>query len=649
MNSWISGFSRRAAIRAGVVLALVGALLVLPAIAGAAKIILKNGEVIEGHIVSETDRVVTVQTSRLTIPLDRARIASIERGSSPIYEKQMGDESLQLGKYEDAIGHYEMAISLGGNGTELMALIEKARRAIEDAELAKYADRVNAARKLLGAGRLNDAQAALDALAEEIPETEPAHIHVQRLLAQTHYLRSQELRDSIDYVGAENELQRARELDPENAAVYIELGDLNSLSSRTHTKAIQYYQKGLQLGANSLTPDQKLRVGFRLGELFRTINDHTRAVGYFQAVYNVDPRYKTHLEEYLIQEYKALADSAESTDRPRAVAALKRALAVRPYSGDLRAALANNLRHMGETDSAIEQYQKLLEVDPAYRQANYHLAQCYMGQGEILKARAAYEKEIEFYPSHYESLVELGEIAMRGGELEIAKGYFEPAHENEPERTRATIALAKIERQLENPAIARGYVQEVLRLTPEDRDANLEMGRILRDEKDYQGATQFFTNVVKLLEKEKADQTEEGRKLMADALIARGEVRLLTTGPGTATGDFRQALEIFPDYADAYYKIGEAYKKKYASSKQVSDLKSAEENMIKAREIDPDNPEYALGLGILYPQRLAAADDKNKQDYIAKAVKNYKDYIAKGGRDVETVRNWIKESGGGAS
>ncbi|MCB2155422.1 tetratricopeptide repeat protein [bacterium] len=649
MNAWNASFSRRAVVRAAATLALLGILLALPVLTHAAKIILKNGEVIEGHIISETEQIVTVQTLKLTIPLDRSRIASIERGSSSVYEKQMGDEALQLENYEEAIAHYEKAMALGGNGSELMDLINQARRAQEDIELAQYADQVNAARKLLDDGDISHAQIALEELQRTIPETEEAYAIVLRLLARSHYMQAQELRDSIDYIGAEHQLQLARELDPDNASIYIELGDLNALSSRTHRQAIQYFQRGLQLGSKSLTPAEKMRVGFRLGELFRTIGDHARAVHYFQIVYNIDPRYKPHLEENLVTEYKELADSAEATDRSRAVEALKRALAVRPFSADLRYALANNLQQMDETDAAIEQYQRLLEVDPGYRRANYNLALCYMRKGEILKARDSFEKEIEFYPSHYESLVELGDIAMRAGDLEVAKGYFESAHENEPERTQATISLAKIERQLENLEDSRALVQEVLRLSPNDRDANLEMGRILRDEKDYQGATRFFTNVVKLLEKSDAKESEEGRQLMADALIARGEVRLLTTGPGTATGDFREALEIYPDYADAYYKIGEAYKKKYASSKTVSDLKSAEENMLKAREIDPKNPEYALGLGILYHQSLASADDENKAEYMEKAVKNYRDYISNGGRDADTVRNWIKESGGGQS
>ena len=203
-----------------------------------------------------------------------------------------------------------------------------------------------------------------------------------------------------------------------------------------------------------------------------------------------------------------------------------------------------------------------------------------------------------------------------------------------------------MQRRLGNNAEAAKLIQQVLQLLPEDRDANLEMGRILTDQKDFDGADGFFSRVLTLLEKAKADQTPEGRRLMADALIARGEIKLLRTGPGTAQQDFRRALEIFPDYPEAYFAIGNAYQKKYMSSKQMKDLEDARGNLQKARELAPKNPEFALGLGILFHQVLATADAANKDSYLKEAVKNYKDYVKVGGTDVDTVKGWIRELGG---
>ncbi len=68
--------------------------------------------------------------------------------------------------------------------------------------------------------------------------------------------------------------------------------------------------------------------------------------------------------------------------------------------------------------------------------------------------------------------------------------------------------------------------------------------------------------------------------------------------------------------------------------------------MLRAREIEPGNPEFAFGLGVLYQQVMAAADSANSQLYMQQAVQHYQDYIDTGGGQVETVRAWIRESGG---
>ena len=58
------------------------------------------------------------------------------------------------------------------------------------------------------------------------------------------------------------------------------------------------------------------------------------------------------------------------------------------------------------------------------------------------------------------------------------------------------------------------------------------------------------------------------------------------------------------------------------------------ENVIR---LDPKNPKYYLGLGIMYHNNL-----KKTQ----KAIENYTKYIELGGEDFEKVNEWIKECGG---
>ena len=125
--------------------------------------------------------------------------------------------------------------------------------------------------------------------------------------------------------------------------------------------------------------------------------------------------------------------------------------------------------------------------------------------------------------------------------------------------------------------------------------------------------------------------------------VARGEISLLTAGPGTANKDFRRALEVLPDYGQAYYSIGLAYRRKFTASKQLQDLKTAEKNLLRSRELAPQNPQFALQLGILYSQDLAQTDTENQREYLRKAIENWEDYIKLGGANTGQVRRWIEE------
>lgn len=638
--------SKRA--RAGflVVAALLG--LSWPGTARAEQIVLTNGEVIECTIISQDEKQVVIRNAaKMVIPIPRERIARIVEQNTASYAEALGDEAVRAGNHEEAIAQYREAVRLGGDREKLAEKARRAMQAIENRNLARYRSQVRDAQDDVRNGNLVSAESKLRALLDQMPANDAARGAVERVLAQVHHSRARNYRDSIDYVAAERELRRAEVLDPNNAAIQIELGDLAALTSRTRNQALSSYIRGMELGRDTLTDAEKRDVAFKIAELYRASGDAFQAMRFYRMVYESNPRYRSNLESTLIEQTDKVANRFQlEGNQDGYIHFLGKILEIRPDDASTRFRLAEALMDKRDHEKALGELDRILEANGSFPSANYTKSKAFDALGRMSDRESALNQELQVNPRHYDALVDLGDLARSRDDFELARTFYLQAKEVDPDLPRATLALGKTERELENYEDAERHIREILALDRNNVEATLELGRIYRDKKSYEQATEMFSRAVTMLEGRGGALSAQENQLMADALLARGEVRLLTTGPGTATRDFEKALEIFPDYPTAYYNIGEAYQKKYNSSKQLPDLKLAEENLLKARNLSPNNPEFALGLGILYGQVLASADEGNKDQYMRNAVEHYESYIDNGGTEVDMVRGWIRESGG---
>ncbi|MDK2970488.1 MAG: hypothetical protein PWP23_243 [Candidatus Sumerlaeota bacterium] len=627
---------------------LAGTVLAAGALAQADTLILKNGQSLDGRVLEENERTVKFQDVRrmvLVLPLDT--IERIERGKNPLVLEEEGDKALKEKDYEGAIDIYREAIDIGGDAKRLEHKMADAVRLMEERDLGPWADDVKAIRRMLAENELDGAEARVRGMLAAMPETSAMREMARELLSTVHYRRALNLIDSIDYFSAERELRSSLELNPFNFEACVQLADLYSQVSSRRGQAIDLYKRVLEDGQQTLDEDRKFEITDKIARLYVQQNDYANALQYFGAIYEQRPDFRSGLGTDYVGALRRVAEDVDTEDPQKAIDSLDRALLVQPYNDELRSELARNLLAIENYDRAIEEYLKLLDSDPNYHRANHNLASAYTAKGELGEARVYLRREIENTPGNYDAIVDLGDILIQMGDYEQAQAYYRQAREIEPNLTRATVALAASERLLGNYPAARRYLQELLARNEDDIETNLEMGRLAKDEKKYDEATKFLDIVVTLIEELPDSEEEEHKTDKADALLARGEVKLLTKGPSTATGDFNKALEVYPDYPAAYFNIGAAYEKKYNSSKEIADLKLAEENMLKARELDPANPEFAFGLGVLYHQVLASADASNEGEYFSKALENYRDYISNGGAQVSKVEGWISELSAG--
>ncbi len=609
----------------------------------AERIILRNNSVIEAQITSTDDKFVSIKRADgSTMKLSRSQIARIEQSAPGIMEMQRAQDALQRGDLRAARVLLLAAVEAGAESSRVNEILADLANREKEIELKVHGSRLRDFEGAVAKADFATAEKTLAQLETDVAKDSPLREDLRKCWIEFYLRRAQSRRDTVDDGAAIADLQMVHELDPNRAQVYLEMADIYAKNSKTRRQALENYEKGLALAGESLDRKQLARIHFELANLYREAGRTTDAFREYRFVHSIDKRFDPRLEDRIIRACYDSVAATEDEDPQRAIEYIDQGIAVR-READLLDRKARLLVALGRYDEATATYRQVLEVHPTYKDAHYNLAQLALRRSELFEARQLLDVELANYPDNYKALCQLGELSLQRDDYEAALGFFEKAHKADKEQTRAKVGLARTLRLQKKYAEARVYVVQLLALNPMDLDANLEMGRILRGEENYEEAAKLYSYVLDLLDAHKGKLDETMTRLKADALIARGEVRLLTTGPSTANADFSQALEVLPEYPAAFYNIGQAYKSKYGFSKLKGDLDEAVRNLEKARALAPKDPSYALALGILFHQTMAQVDQDNKADYLRKAAANYRDYIALGGADSESVEGWIKE------
>jgi tetratricopeptide (TPR) repeat protein len=615
--------------------------------APAGQIVLRTGEVIQGEVLEETPEAVKVRTSRTTLSITRDRIQEIRPSQPGEIEMLKAQDLLVRNQFDEAKAMLNTAPPTVAETDAFKALLAKINSAITKRDLEKYRSLLAEARSAASRGVESPALGQIRQILNDLPPDSPTRTELIDVLCSYHESRAREARDKVRNTEAVTELRAIIELDPNRPDPHLGLGDLYRSASATWEQAIYHFQRALELGKDRLSDDVITRIHWELGELYRQQRKYREAAVSYRQAYQRRPQFNLRLTDRMVEVMQAYADELTPTNPAMALAVIDEALKARTTSEllMLRGTLLATNKRWDESTASIEQ---ALALTPRIRDAHYKIALNFKEKGEIFKTRESLQREVDAYSDHYDALCLLGNLALDRDDNVAAKAFFLKALASNKDRSTATLGLSRVYRRNKELAEAKKYAMEVLARDASDRAANLEMGNIYLDEGNNEEARRYFTSVLELVDKAMADpQTKtpmaELLQLKADALLARGAVQLLTAGPGTATQNFRDALEVIPNYPAAYFSIGNAYRKKFGSSKVLSDLKEAETNLLKARELAPQNAQYALEAGILYSQQLAVSDKDNEAQHRKEAVKHWRDYITLGGADIGKVEAWIRE------
>jgi len=205
----------------------------------------------------------------------------------------------------------------------------------------------------------------------------------------------------------------------------------------------------------------------------------------------------------------------ELGESEEAIEHFNKSLTINPHSPEVHNNLGNVLHNIGKSDEAIEHFRRAIEIRPKFSQVHYNLARVLATQGKTEEAISEYRLALQMRPENVDILSNLAYLLAEQGQYEEAVRLYEKALEVEPDNIiahgRLGLALAGLGK---NDEAIRQF-RRVLAARPAD--------------------VEMLCNVGILLEK-------QGK--LTEAIV-----------------QYRRALKIQPDYAKAKGLLEEALEK----------------------------------------------------------------------------------------
>jgi arylsulfatase A-like enzyme/Tfp pilus assembly protein PilF len=248
--------------------------------------------------------------------------------------------------------------------------------------------------------------------------------------------------------------------------------------------ALGYVGNAAPADPKAVLPDPKDKIGVyeKIGEAKAEGHDehYAKAVELIEAVLKDDPEIiDAHTSEGLW-----LARLGRTDD---AIAAYKRALAIRPDDERTLSQLADLYRSLGRNEAAIEGYKSVLKVDPKAPQIWYQLATLYLDLGRSKEAEATFREALVKNPKMGAAYNALGALAWSRGQIDMAEELVRQGLKLEPDVRTGHFNLARIEEARGNVKEAESLYREELAIYSDHGRARFNLAQLLREHGDQAG------------------------------------------------------------------------------------------------------------------------------------------------------------------
>lgn len=348
--------------------------------------------------------------------------------------------------------------------------------------------------------------------------------------------------------------------------------------------------------------------------------DIAQAIQSFEQAHEADPRSPLPLAGMVEAELDQFDETQSTGDLERARQYLQMAESLDADS--VRVHLAAGMLHVasGELGQALDQYNRVAEIEPRNVDAFIRIADVYDKQNFPDKALASFHHAIELDPTYYDPYEYLGVFYFHRGDYSEAANEFQQVISLAPGMYNAYTNLGASFEKLDRPAEAEKALRSSLALRETQRALN-NMGSLLFSERRFAEAVPYLERAAALNPKnyvvllnladcqrhlghssEAARDYKKGMELAMAELNQNprdGYVRAIvayfaarTGNPQRAQDEIRQALQLAPGDNSVLHRATLTYESLGLRLKALETLKNATPDLIHSLQNDPDLADF---------------------------------------------------------
>jgi len=603
------------------------------------KVVKKNGQKLEGSVISESSDFIEMRlSSGMNIRVARTDIAEMTRDAGATAEETDGDSALGQNKFDNALALYQRARETARLPEVIARLdgkIGTAQQRIRERDEAAVRALLQEFEEALKAKRYDKGQEILDRIQATYKGQTVFEDAVRKARARLHYWRAAVALDSVNTPVAERELNTSLELDP-NLFESLELSGRLAKGRGQIDLAMTFFQRALESAkSGGVVRDEVEPLEFEVAQLLFELGRFSDALPYFTALREKASSRFPRAIDLEIEALSRLGDDAIATRNDMVAAAqyYEHSLAVGPNHPMVRAIR----RKLGELylimsppnpDKALEQLSILRDQQFAVADLFFLIARAHLAKGNVTEAIKALELEISLNPANYNAYIELAKLYVDTGQFGRANDTLNAAIAANEDPYPAYLILGRLRRLQERYDEAEKLLNQVLAKDDTVVEALLLLGQVKLEKQEFDESARLFDEIIAKYEKDGTTSDAEVETLVA-SYNGRGRVDLEKAQTRLAIDRFDKAKALRADNAESYKNIGDA-------QRMLQNFKLAEENFLKAVELDPKNPDFLLSLGLLYHNSLEIKE---------KAIEYYNRYFDLGGQDYNSVNKWLVELG----
>lgn len=384
--------------------------------------------------------------------------------------------------------------------------------------------------------------------------------------------------------------QDALSRDPENASALFNMG-IALLRGGDRVSAMEYLKKAGE--ADKLGKVAHMSYS-KLGSMYSTMQDLDAAEKYLKMAIAVNPadpvdRYNMgliHLKrsdkeralgEFLKAQELAKNDAKVLEGLGEAYFSLKeydksldvynKLTAVNNRDARLLSRIAEIYYEKGELDSAYDYYKKITSMEPASENARI----AYINMGNIMDDAQRYEEAIDSYkkaltisPKDDAALYNLGIAYKHAGRPELAIEVWKKSAELNPDSPRPHMAIADYYYEKKHYDLAMDEYQRVLRRWPNIQDAHFNLGAVYYRKNLVDFAIGEYKKVLEINE-----GNDLARKAYVNLAILTSKKSPGEQGLNESLNYAQKALLMKPGDSEALYSLGVIYYRKEMSDKAI--------------------------------------------------------------------------------